>query len=232
MIVRVLASGSKGNSTLIETNKSKILIDVGLCISDLENRLGDVKLDQIDAIFITHTHSDHIKGLAQIKKHHKIPIYDNLNIEESLNIKDLTVSAITLSHDVDCVGLIVSDNIHELVYITDTGYISSKNIEITKNKDIYIIESNHDEKMLLEGSYPYILKQRIISDRGHLSNKASSQYIKKVIGDKTKYVVLAHLSEENNRPEIAYQNMEKVLKDKDIKLLVAKQHEVTEEIMV
>ena len=86
--------------------------------------------------------------------------------------------------------------------------------------------------MLLEGSYPYILKQRIISDRGHLSNKASSQYIKKVIGDKTKYVVLAHLSEENNRPEIAYQNMEKVLKDKDIKLLVAKQHEVTEEIMV
>ena len=82
MIVRVLASGSKGNSTLIETNKSKILIDVGLCISDLENRLGDVKLDQIDAIFITHTHSDHIKGLAQIKKHHKIPIYDNLNIEE------------------------------------------------------------------------------------------------------------------------------------------------------
>jgi phosphoribosyl 1,2-cyclic phosphodiesterase len=232
MIVRVLASGSKGNSTLIETNKSKILIDVGLCISDLENRLCDVKLDQIDAIFITHTHSDHIKGLAQIKKHHKIPIYDNLNIEESLNIKDLTVSTITLSHDVDCFGLIVSDNIHELVYITDTGYISSKNIEITKNKDIYIIESNHDEKMLLEGSYPYILKQRIISDRGHLSNKASSQYIKKVIGDKTKYVVLAHLSEENNRPEIAYQNMEKVLKDKDIKLLVAKQHEVTEEIMV
>ena len=232
MIVRVLASGSKGNSTLIETSESKILIDVGLSINDLEHRLGEVKLNQIDAIFITHTHSDHIKGLAQIRKHHKIPIYDNLNIEEQLNIKDLTISVITLSHDVDCVGLIVSDSIHELVYITDTGYISSKNIEITKNKDIYIIESNHDEKMLLEGSYPYILKQRIISDRGHLSNKASSQYIKKVIGDKTKYVVLAHLSEENNRPEIAYQNMEKVLKDKDIKLLVAKQHEVTEEIEV
>ena len=232
MIVKVLASGSKGNSTLVVTDKSKLLIDVGLCITDLIRRLDPVGLDEIDAILITHTHTDHVKGLDQINKKYNIPIYDGASLNSDLEINDVIIKSFPLSHDVTCYGFIISSNSCELVYITDTGYISTRNIELTKNKDIYIIESNHDEDMLLEGSYPHILKQRIISDKGHLSNKASSKYMKKVIGDKTKYVVLAHLSEENNLPEIAYSNMERVIKDKNIKLYVAKQHEVTEEIKV
>lgn len=232
MIVKVLASGSKGNSTLIVTEKSKILIDAGLCLSELERRLDNINLSEIDAVLITHTHSDHIKGLEHLKKKYNIPIYDSSNLVPSLEIKDILIDYFPLSHDVPCLGFIIRNHSSELVYITDTGYMSAKNIELTKNKDIYIIESNHDEKMLLEGSYPYILKQRIISDRGHLSNKAALLYMKKVVGDKTKCIILAHLSEENNLPEIAYSNMEKLTKDKNIKLIVAKQHEVTEEIMV
>lgn len=232
MIVRVLASGSKGNSTLVITKESKILIDAGLCITDLIRRLEPVSLNEINAVLVTHNHTDHIKGIEQIKRKYNIPIYDGSSLENELEIKDVVIKSFPLSHDVTCCGFIIKNGNSELVYITDTGYISTKNIELTKNKDIYIIESNHDEKMLLEGSYPYILKQRIISDKGHLSNKASSIYMKKVIGDKTKYIVLAHLSEENNLPEIAYSNMEKIIKDKDIKLYVAKQHEVTEEIEV
>lgn len=232
MIVKVLSSGSKGNSTLISTKKTKILIDVGLSTKELEIRLGEVSLNDVDAILITHNHSDHIKGLDVISKRYDIPVYTSENITQDLVIKDLNITFFNLSHDTPCIGFIIRNSDTELVYMTDTGYVNKKLIPLTTNKDIYIIESNHDEKMLLEGSYPYILKQRIINDEGHLSNKAAGRYIKKVMGDKTKCVILAHLSEENNIPELAYKNMEKVLKDTNIKLLVAKQCEVLEDVKV
>ncbi len=232
MIIKVLASGSKGNSTLIQTKNANILIDVGLSTKELEIRLGNIKLDSIDAILITHTHTDHIKGLQIISKRYNIPVYTIENICNEQVIKDIHITAFNLSHDTPCIGFIIENNNQELVYITDTGYINRKLIPITTNKDVYIIESNHDEKMLWEGTYPYILKQRISDDYGHLSNAAASKYIKKVKGDKTKCVILAHLSEENNLPDVAYENMKKVLKDTDIELLVAKQYEVLDDVKV
>ena len=129
---------------------------------------------------------------------------------------------------------IIEDNKDNLVYITDTGYINKKNFKLLTNKNIYYIESNHDEKMLMDGPYPYYLKQRIISDEGHLSNTTTAKYLKELIGKDTKYIILAHLSEHNNTEQLALEATKEALKDLTFnpKVLVAKQNESLEEIEV
>ena len=112
-----------------------------------------------------------------------------------------------------------------LVYVTDTGYINRKYLEKMRKKDIYLIESNHDEKMLMEGPYPYYLKQRVISDVGHLSNKTTAKYLENLIGDNTKYIILAHLSEKNNTEQLALSATKEKLGNKKIQVLIAKQDE-------
>lgn len=232
MIVKVLASGSKGNSTLITTKNAKILIDVGLTTKELQKRLEDTNLTDIDAIIITHAHIDHIKGLAVIEKKYDIKVYTKENLDNPQTIKDIEISHFNVSHDVPCIGLLIKNNNQELVYITDTGYINRKIISLTKNKDIYIIESNHDEDMLIEGSYPFILKKRISGDEGHLSNRQTTEYLKTVMGDKTKYIVLAHLSEENNTKDKAYDETNSILRKTNIKLYVSMQDQALNEIKV
>lgn len=231
MKIKVLASGSKGNSTLIESEECKILIDVGITKKELEYKLGDIKLETIDAIIVTHNHNDHIKGLDAILKRYPIKIYTTDCINHELKIKDITFKFFELSHDVSCMGMIIKNNNKEVVYITDTGYINSKIQDLTQNKNCYIIESNYDDKLLMEGKYPYKLKQRILKADGHLSNIDSAKYISKAMGDKTKHIILAHLSEENNNPNLAYEAMHKVLNE-NINLYVANQKEVLEEIEV
>src|SRR5699024_1080680 len=114
-------------------------------------------------------------------------------------------SDIKTSHDAKgSVGFLITEDDNSIVYITDTGYINRKYFPLLENKNIYYIESNHDEKMLMDGPYPYYLKQRIISDEGHLSNDTTAKYLKKLVGDNTKYIILAHLSEHNNKEELAY----------------------------
>ena len=213
MKITNLASGSKGNSTLIELDNKTILIDVGLPLSNLETRLGK-PFPKIDILIITHTHSDHIKGLQSIIKKQNPFIYtidndlnekvksDKINHQNNIKEDNIEIELFNLSHDVPCAGVYIKENNKELVYITDTGYVKDKLLKKYQNKDIYILESNYEEEMLQNGKYPYHLKQRIRSDKGHISNIDSCRYLKKLIGNKTKYIMLAHLSEENNNPEI------------------------------
>ena len=147
-------------------------------------------------------------------------------IRKEMNIKDINVKVIRTSHDVESYGYIIND---ELVYITDTGYINEKYFDMLKDKKIYIMESNHDIEMLETGPYPYHLKQRIWSSKGHLSNKMSAEYLNKFITNKTKCVILAHLSETNNLEELALKEyMSKENNRKVKKVIVAKPQEATE----
>lgn len=253
MKVQVLASGSKGNCTYIETKNSKVLIDVGISYQRIKEELSKINVDvnSINAILISHIHKDHISGLSSLIKRVNIPVFiktelkselANINelmelqiVDEKFYINDTLVEIINASHDVPAYGFILDDGTTSLVYLTDTGYINRKYYELTKNKNIYIIESNHDEKMLMEGKYPYILKQRVISDKGHLSNRYTGKYLSKTIGEDTKYIVLAHLSEHNNTPELALEQVKEELKECNFdfkNILIAKQYEETELIEV
>ena len=252
--VCVLSSGSKGNSTYIETPKIKLLIDIGVSTSYIESSLKELMINpnDIEGIFITHTHVDHITGLKVfIKKYHpKIYLTKKMLldiekefrvenyelIEEDFILKDLNIKIIKTSHDVsDSNGYVFELGDKSIVYITDTGYINNRNDEKLKNKSIYIMESNHDVNMLMNGKYPYHLKQRILSDNGHLSNIDSSYYLSKYIGPKTKIIFLAHLSDDNNTEELAINTLKETLKENNISfnnIKVARQKEKTEMITI
>lgn len=252
MKVKVLASGSKGNCTLIQTQKLKILIDMGVTYQYLASELEQVNLSpkDLDMVLITHTHNDHIKGLASLVSKTNLKVYALEAMEEELSkkipkenifiydnpliLEDLYIHLIKISHDVEGVGFLIEEGKHSLVYITDTGYINEKYFPLLKNKEVYIIESNHDEEMLMEGPYPYILKQRVISDKGHLSNETTANYLLEVVGNKTKKIILAHISENNNTEELALNTTKNLLEQNNIhkEILVAKQYESLEEIEV
>ena len=153
-----------------------------------------------------------------------------------VSINDLEVKTFKTSHDAsDSLGFILKNNNQELVYITDTGYINSKNHELLKNKDCYIIESNHDVSMLMNNPhYPHHIKIRILSDKGHLSNGATANYLEKFIGSNTKYIILAHISETNNTKELALETTKEALAKTAYspKIVVASQEELGEVVEV
>ena len=192
MKICVLSSGSKGNTTYIESEKVKILIDIGNSAKYVKEKLEDIGVEpeEINAVLITHTHVDHVKGLKVFENKYNIP-----------------------------------------VYITDTGYINKKYFDILSNRNVYVMESNHDIEMLNNGSYPFNLRQRILSDKGHLSNYDSAKYLSSFIGNNTKCIILAHLSEDNNTEELAYNTLIERLNDSDThvdNIIIAKQNEETE----
>lgn len=250
MRVCVIASGSKGNCCYIETKQTKILIDIGLNCITTERKLKEKNIDpdEIEAILITHTHKDHVEGLRVFNKKHKAiaylteVMYKELNqelknyefINDTLEIKDLKITTIKTSHDAeDSNGYIIEDNNSSIVYITDTGYINIKNHKVLKNKTMYILESNHDVEMLMNNpNYPYHLKQRILGDKGHLSNKDSAYYLKKFIGDNTKHIILAHLSEHNNTDELALKTLKETIDIDNLDVEIAHQEIQTELIEV
>ena len=159
-------------------------------------------------------------------------IEDKVYIDDNTSIDDLDVTVIKTSHDAaDSNGYVFSSGGKSIVYITDTGYIHVKNFEKLKNKSLYVFESNHDVRLLREGKYPYYLQQRILSDKGHLSNKDSAYYLSNFIGDKTEQIILIHLSEENNRPEVALKTLLDTLEKKGVRvphIEIAMQRESTE----
>lgn len=224
MKVIVLSSGSKGNTTLITTKNTKILIDCGNTCKYICEKLKtlNIKPEEIDAILITHTHVDHIKGLQVFLHKYNTKVYltekmqfelqfvENYCLieENNFTINDIKIDIIKTSHDTsDSQGFIITNDNKSAVYITDTGYINIKYHEMLKNKELYIFESNHDIEMLNNSKYPFHLRKRILSDKGHLSNYDSAKYLSEFIGDNTKYILLAHLSEENNTCELAYETL-------------------------
>lgn len=255
MKLSVLSSGSKGNSALIQTNGTMILIDLGVTKSYVEQKLEELKVDpsQIKAILITHTHADHIQGLKVFLKKYHPKLYVNKIIlsllreyiedfdyvvydEPNFKIDDIEINVIKTSHDVNgSVGFIIKNQDKSLVYITDTGYINNKYFKDLSNHNLYIMESNHDIQMLMNGSYPFYLKQRILSDKGHLSNDDASFYLSKFIGDNTSTIILAHLSDDNNTYELALNTLNNALSlnQKKVKnVIVAKQKQRTDWIEV
>jgi len=230
----ILGSGSKGNSTLLITKTKKVLIDIGFSLQKTKMILEKYNLSprDIDFILLTHSHKDHIAGLASLVKKEKKFVYVPFEMQKEVNklidkdyiipilendfvVDDLHIKFLHTSHDaVSSVGFLIDDTINSLVYMTDTGYISKKNLKHMVNKDLYILESNHDPKMLMDGPYPYILKQRVVGDTGHLSNEMAGNYLKELIGENTKKIILAHLSETNNLEELAIKTVSDIIENK------------------
>ena len=223
MKIIVIESGSKGNATLIYDEGCLLLIDMGITLTSLKNGLAtiDKSLLDIDALLLTHNHTDHTKGVRYLDP---LPIYCTKGTYEASNVINITpyekfvvdhfvITPVSASHDAkDTVGYIIKNKKEKLVYLTDTGMIPERTLSKMKNADYYIIESNHNIKKLHQTNRPASLKLRILSDEGHLSNEASAIYMSEVVGDKTKEIILAHLSEEANEPELALKAYEKVFR--------------------
>ncbi len=214
MKVDVLCSGSKGNSCLIRHNQTQLLIDCGSTKKYLLNAFNQVQaqIDDVDAVLITHAHTDHV---SQLKTFKSFPIYsycelENIDIHhkvrpyEEFDIGEFHILVIGLSHDSpNTVGYVITCESEKLVYITDTGYLPNKAKPYLKNATYYIFESNHDMDMLMKSKRPIYLKQRILGDDGHLSNEVAASHLCSLIGEDTKQVVLAHISDECNTCEKA-----------------------------
>lgn len=233
MRVVILGSGSKGNTTYIETDQCKILIDAGLSMLQIKNRLQNqgIVLGNLDAVFITHEHTDHLKNVESILKKTNAVLYIEENTYHNANIKlrnalvnlpkvfiksdvkynicDISIVPIKLSHDTDyCMGYLMkklnTDENISFATITDTGYIDKKYYKILSYINTILIESNHDVEMLLDSGRPWILINRILSDKGHMSNEQCVMHLKKFISKHNKNIILGHISEECNDYDLAY----------------------------
>lgn len=214
MFFHIIASGSKGNCTYISNKDTRILIDMGISLIRLKEGLNEInrKVSEIDAILYTHEHTDHISGFKFIspkKSYCTIGTAPSTlcNIVEynvSFVVGSFKITPFQTSHDAkEPCGYVIEDENSKLVYMTDTGIFIEYNLPLLKNPDYLIIESNHDMGMLMGSNRPMILKQRIKSDVGHLCNEDSAFATSKIIGPKTREIVLAHLSEECNTEEKA-----------------------------
>lgn len=208
-----IASGSKGNATIVVSNKTVILIDMGISFVSLEKGMEEINLkpSDIDAAIFTHDHGDHYRGLKFLSTKKCFALENTLpslchvvNLFEPFTIKDIKITPLLTSHDASnpC-GYMLQDGDECLVYITDTGVFKEENLDFCKNPDYLVIESNHDIAMLMKTNRPQCLKDRIMSEVGHLCNEDSAYASLEIIGPKTKEIYLAHLSEEANTPELA-----------------------------
>lgn len=240
MKISILASGSKGNCTYIEGNCGAILIDAGCSAREIfgngtrPGRLQEAggRKELIDAIFVTHEHTDHISGLNPIGNTLEKPVYGSpgtmakvlertdrkvlytpktIRYGESVSAAEFTVTSIKTSHDAEepC-GYLIEEDSTWLFYCTDTGIVTDTMLETISLADGVVLESNHCPVMLRDGPYPAFLKRRIASDRGHLSNKAAGDLLNQ-LGDRLQLAILAHISEENNRPGLALRTAHEAL---------------------
>ena len=238
--VSVLASGSRGNATLVESSSARILVDAGISCRETFKRLKSIGRDprEISAVLITHEHSDHISGLATLAKKLKVPIFmtgathlawartvkdssgeppqvaklEVFSPGRSFQVADITVTPFTIPHDAaDPVGFTFRAEGAKVAVVTDLGYMPASVCDHLRKCDVLIVESNHDLEMLRGGSYPWSVKQRVMSRVGHLSNESLAQFFAQDYDGGASYIVLAHLSEQNNHPEIALRAAENAL---------------------
>lgn len=232
MKVVVLSSGSKGNVTYLEVKNKKFLLDAGRNYKFINEKLKvlDIDIKDIDYILITHDHKDHISALKTLVSKTQATVITSekvfynledikeykhiITFEDFLEIEGIKIYSLHSSHDaVDSRNYIIEEDGKKLAYITDTGYINNKYFKVLHNLDIYLFESNHDIELLQHGPYPDWLKRRVLSDNGHLSNKLASFYLSKLVGDKTKKIILIHLSQTNNLEEIALETLKNTFID-------------------
>ena len=222
-----LSSGSKGNSFYVETDNARILIDVGISGLQARKRLESIGVepDSIDGIILTHSHRDHINGVGVFARQTGAQVYghpETLDEISSLFIRDekvipwsgqfeingVRITPFRVSHDsYPTVGYLLQANGKTLGFCTDTGIVTNEIVENLSKADLLVLESNHDPDMLINGPYPWHLKERIASRMGHLSNHESGALLKKILNGRMERIFLAHLSDENNTPEIALQTV-------------------------
>lgn len=226
-----IASGSSGNCIYVGSDTTHILVDVGISGKRTEAGLKELELSMrdIDGIFITHEHADHIAGLGVLARKYEIPIYATggtieairqtasvgkipeelyhpIYPEEKIVIKDLVCNPMRISHDAaEPVAYRIGHGKKHVGIITDLGNYNDYTVESLKGMDALLLEANHDVNMLQVGPYPYRLKQRILGDKGHLSNERAGQLLCRLLHDGLQTVMLGHLSKENNLPELAYE---------------------------
>lgn len=222
----IVGSGSKGNACLIYNKDTLIQIDMGLPLKSLKKELDHLgkTVNDIQALFITHEHTDHIVGIPLY--HDRVDLYAGEGTYASANpvepfipleVGSMVVVPFPTSHDAtNPMGYLIEEEGCRLGYVTDTGYLSDEALALIKDCDYYYFESNHDLKMLMDSARPAVLKKRIHSKHGHLSNIDSAIYMAELIGPRTKAIYLAHLSEECNTPEIALSSYHKTLDRKGI----------------
>lgn len=246
-----LYSGSSGNCSLIQSNNANILIDAGESAKKIVSALSfnNVDISNIDAILVTHEHSDHIKSIGTLSKKYNIPVYANketwdampeqkqkivddniktFNTCSSFEIKDLSINPFKTPHDASnpC-GFNILNNTSKISIATDLGHITPELISNLEKSSFILLESNYDPNILKYSKYPFYLKQRISGPNGHLSNNDAGELISKLVKTGLNSVMLGHLSKENNFPELAYKTVvEKIISNKvdesNIKINVAK----------
>ncbi len=216
-----LSSSSNGNCLYVTDGSSSILIDCGLSFSKTNSLLNSIGVNilDIDAVLVTHEHTDHTSGLGVLFKKTGVPIYglketvayvlykypyiSNINIMPSVfKIGELEIKSFATSHDVPSVGYTITSGDKKLSIATDLGIVTDGVLDAINGSDFAFIESNHDPEMLMYGTYPYHLKKRVASEKGHLSNKMCSQLVCKLASEGTKEFMLGHISKENNTDDL------------------------------
>ena len=236
----VLASGSTGNAFYVETERERLLVDAGLSGKQLEQLFAhiDRNIQDVTGILVTHEHSDHIKGLGVIARKYRLPIYANEKTWKAMDgligdipseqkfifptgtvrtFGDMDVESFGVSHDAaEPMFYVFHYGGKKLVLITDTGYVSDRMKGVIRHADVFVFESNHDVDMLRIGKYPWHIKRRILSDVGHVSNEDAGFALADVIGDQTKRIYLAHLSQDNNMKELAHMTVAQTLERRGV----------------
>lgn len=233
MRMMTIASGSSGNCIYIGSEHTHILIDAGISRRKIEEglRLAGLALSDISAVFVTHEHSDHTKGLGVMSRKDEIPVYSTqgtltgifetaamgslttglfhpIEPDTDIVLQDLTIHPFSVSHDArEPVAYTVSCGEHKAGVATDLGFYDEYIVDNLKDSDALLIEANHDVNLLQVGSYPYYLKQRIMGNKGHLSNETSGRLINRLLSERVKSILLGHLSKENNYDQLAFETV-------------------------
>lgn len=236
MRLATLASGSSGNSTVISGGSTSLLVDAGLSGKAIEQRLESLEIEpkSLAGILLTHEHRDHTHGVGVLARRHKLPVYvleqclplldagslpqvEVLSAGEDLEIGELKLELVETFHDsAASTGLVCFHGETKVGLATDTGMVSAEMVRKLKGCSGMVFEANHDEEMLWQGRYPHYLKKRIAASTGHLSNADAGKALAEIISKNTKRLVLAHLSEENNLPDLALQTVRDILVDSGV----------------